>query len=57
MTLKKALSKIHLFIDDIFLFFGMTLISFGVFQIYNPAGYIVSGLCFIAFAYFFAKRR
>ena len=45
------------YIDDIFLTIGMSLLSYGVFMIYVPAGFIVLGACFIAFAYFFAKRR
>ena len=45
------------YIDDILLAIGMTLVSYGVFMIYTPAGFIILGACFIAFAYFYAKRR
>jgi hypothetical protein len=45
------------YIDDILLFIGMILISIGVFKIYIPAGFILSGICFLALAYFYAKRR
>ncbi|MFC4389134.1 hypothetical protein ACFOZ1_15235 [Gracilibacillus marinus] len=54
---RKLLTKILLVTDDIFLMIGMLLVSFGFFKIYEPLGYIVSGLCFIALAYFFAQRR
>lgn len=63
--LKKHIIKVNLIwikallkcIDDILLFAGVVLISKGVFQIYVPAGYITLGICFIAFAFFIAKRR
>ncbi|WP_067725356.1 hypothetical protein [Oceanobacillus damuensis] len=53
----KVLSKINLFIDDFSLLIGMWLISFGVFKIYVPAGYIVSGIFFIIFAFFYVQTK
>jgi len=49
----KTLSKLA---DDILLIIGIILLSVGVFKIYNPAGYITLGICFIAFAFFIAKK-
>lgn len=43
-------------IDDILLIIGVVLLAIGVFKIYIPAGYIVLGICFIAFAIFVAKK-
>lgn len=43
-------------IDDILLVAGIILLSKGVFLIYIPAGYITLGICFIAFAFFIAKK-
>lgn len=43
-------------IDDILLLAGITLLSIGVFKIFIPAGYITLGICFIAFAFFIAKK-
>ncbi|SDL20198.1 hypothetical protein [Natronincola ferrireducens] len=50
------LKKILNFADDILFIGGIALISTGVFKIYNPAGYIVLGICCIAFAYLMAGR-
>jgi len=58
---KAALSKIakHLFewLDVILLIVGMGLISAGAFQIYIPAGFAISGLCFLALAFFVGKKQ
>jgi hypothetical protein len=43
--------------DIVFLFAGMGLISAGVFLIYKPAGYIMTGLCCLALAFFIAKKQ
>ena len=43
-------------IDDILFIIGIILLAMGVFQIYIPAGYITLGICFIAFAFFIAKK-
>jgi len=48
-----ALFKI---MDDILLVIGCILLSIGVFKIFIPAGYIVLGICFMAFAFFIAKK-
>ncbi|WP_157047243.1 hypothetical protein [Alkaliphilus metalliredigens] len=53
----KKLKKIVSFLEDILFIVGITLFSIGVFKIYIPAGFIVLGICFIAGAYFIAKRR
>ena len=42
--------------DDILLIIGIILLSVGVFKIFIPAGYIILGICFIAFAFFIAKK-
>jgi uncharacterized membrane protein YiaA len=53
----KKISKIILkCIDDILLIIGIVLLAIGVFNIYIPAGYITLGICFIAFAFFIAKK-
>lgn len=45
------------YFDDMLLFIGITLIAFGVYQIYIPAGFIVLGICIIAFAFIFARSK
>ncbi|MBB6218192.1 hypothetical protein HNQ80_004332 [Anaerosolibacter carboniphilus] len=45
------------YVDDMSLILGFTSVSVGVFKIYVPAGFIVLGICFMALAYFIAKRR
>jgi hypothetical protein len=54
----KKIFKINLlkFIDDILLIIGIILLSIGFFKIFIPAGYIVLGICFVAFAFFIAKK-
>lgn len=42
--------------EDVLLIIGIILLSVGVFKIFIPAGYIVLGICFIAFAFFIAKK-
>jgi len=42
--------------DDALLIIGIILIAVGVFKIFIPAGYIVLGICFTAFAFFIAKK-
>jgi len=42
-------------LDDILFIVGFILLSIGVFKIFIPAGYIVLGICMIAFAFFIAK--
>lgn len=44
-------------LDDIFLIIGISLLAVGVFKIFIPAGYIILGICFIAFAFFIAKKK
>lgn len=53
MKFRKKISK---YLDDILLIIGSGLIFYGVYQIYKPAGYITSGICFIAYAFLFAKK-
>jgi len=43
------------YIDDILLGAGLALISLGVFLIYIPAGFMVSGFSLIILAYIVAK--
>jgi len=54
--LTKCFKIIAKCIDDILLIIGIILLSMGVFKIFIPAGYIVLGICFIAFAFFIAKK-
>lgn len=44
-------------LDDVLLVIGIYFLSIGVYEIYIPAGKITLGICFMVFAYFFAKRR
>ena len=53
---KSFINKFSKIADDILLIIGIILLSEGVFKIYNPAGYITLGICFIAFAFFIAKK-
>lgn len=59
--LKNMLKKIHktitLIADDVLLLLGVFFISFGVFAIYVPAGYITIGISFLSIAYMLAKRK
>ena len=43
--------------DDALLLIGVSFLSYGVFQIYIPAGHITLGICFMAIAYLLAKRK
>lgn len=53
----KVLSNTFLkYIEDILFLTGIILLAIGVFKIFIPAGYIVLGICMIAFAFFIAKR-
>lgn len=42
-------------IDDMLMIIGAVLISYGVYQIYVPAGYIVTGMCFILAAVIWSR--
>lgn len=53
----KVYSFIRLIIDDILLLVGVFFITYGVFAIYVPAGYIALGLSIIGIAYILAKRK
>ena len=55
--MQKALSFISSIADDVLLLVGVSFLSYGVFQIYVPAGHITLGICFIAIAYVVAKRK
>lgn len=44
-------------LDLVLLLAGMVLIAWGVFLIYVPAGYIISGFCCIANALLIAKKQ
>ena len=54
--LKKCIKILSKCVDDVLLIIGIILLSVGVFRIFIPAGYIVLGICFIAFAFFIAKK-
>lgn len=43
--------------DAIFLILGYVCLAIGVFLIYIPAGWITVGLCFLALAFFVAKKQ
>lgn len=43
------------YIDDIFFTAGVGFISAGGFMIYVPAGFIILGICCIAYAFIFAR--
>jgi predicted tellurium resistance membrane protein TerC len=55
--LKHMASPIPKYFDDVLLFIGIALISVGVFKIYIPAGYIILGICIIAFAFIYARSK
>lgn len=42
-------------LDDILLLIGVYLVSYGVYQIYIPAGYIVLGIFFLLAAVIWSK--
>ena len=55
--MQKIIKTISLIADDVLLLVGVFLLSYGVFQIFVPAGYITLGICFISIAYLMAKRK
>lgn len=55
--MKKLLKFISLILDDVLMLVGVSFLSYGVFQIHVPAGYITLGICFMAIAYLLAKRK
>jgi hypothetical protein len=53
-----ALTKgLGLILDDLLLLAGIASVFYGVFQIYEPAGYIILGLCLSGLAYLVAHKR
>jgi uncharacterized membrane protein SirB2 len=56
MLYKKAIKILLEFTDDFLLIIGIILLATGTFKIFIPAGYITLGICFIAFAFFIAKK-
>lgn len=52
----KTVKILMRFMDDIFLAAGIGLLAYGIFLIYVPAGYITLGICFLALAFFIAKK-
>ena len=54
---KKLIKKFNKYLDDILLIIGIALISIGVFKIYIPLGYIILGICIIAFAFIYARKE
>lgn len=57
ITIRNMFKMLSMILDDIFFIIGVALLAVGVFKIFVPAGYIVLGICFIAFAFFIAKCR
>lgn len=55
--LQSTAKRLASWLDVFLLLPGMAFIVVGVFLIYRPAGYIVLGLCFIALAFFIAKKQ
>jgi hypothetical protein len=53
---KSALKCLAPWLDVILLVPGMAFIVGGVFLIFQPAGFIILGLCFIALAFFVANK-
>lgn len=53
--LKKLAIIFSKLLDDILFIAGFILLSIGAFKIFIPLGYIVLGICLIAFAFFIAK--
>lgn len=56
-VVRRVCKAIRKCVDDLLLVIGLVLFSIGVFKIYIPAGYIALGICFIAFAFFYAKKE
>lgn len=66
MGIKKKLKKVifessikglGLILDDLLLITGFGYVFYGVYQIYEPAGFIVLGSCLCGLAYLVAKRK
>lgn len=57
MKYKAIIKFIAKILDDVFLVAGVYFLSVGVYKIYIPAGDITLGICLLAFAYFYAKRK
>lgn len=43
-------------ISDVLLVLGIILITIGAYKIYIPLGYIILGICFLAFAFFIGVK-
>lgn len=55
--LQRVRDFIGLVIDDVLFLMGVFFITYGVFNIYKPAGYITLGTCCMLMAYLVAKRK
>jgi len=55
--LRKILTFLTLIADDLLLLIGVVFLTYGVFKIYIPAGYITLGLLLIGLAFFIAQKR
>lgn len=53
----KIWKRLAKWLDAIFMLPGMALVTYGVFQIYQPAGFIIAGICCIALAFFSAAKQ
>lgn len=56
-TLLALIKGLGLVLDDLLLLGGIASVFYGVFQIYEPAGYIVLGLSLFCLAYLVAHKR
>ena len=57
MKKKNILKRLTEWLDAIFLVPGMAFISWGISEIYIPAGIITIGVCLIALAFFIAQKN
>lgn len=54
---KKINDFILKFLDDILLIIGAAFISYGIFKIYYPLGFITVGIACLGYAFLFAKNK
>lgn len=57
MKKKNRIQRIAKWLDAVFLLPGMTLVTYGVFQLLRPAGFITAGMCCIVLAFFVAAKQ
>ena len=54
---KNRFQRLDKWLDAVFMLPGMVLVTYGVFQLSRPAGFIVAGVCCIALAFFTAAKQ